>query len=107
MPYIYHTNQPNVGKYTSPMDGMGNYSQMPFPKQCCGAYSEQDYSWAAYSITFTLSIVISYLPSYRVSGSRREKTLPQLTLTLPNIAPENRPSQKEISSSNHSFSGTT
>ena len=21
--YIYHTNQPNVGKYTSPMDGMG------------------------------------------------------------------------------------
>ena len=22
--YIYHKNQPNVGKYTSPMDGMGN-----------------------------------------------------------------------------------
>ena len=21
--YIYHKNQPNVGKYTSPMDGMG------------------------------------------------------------------------------------
>ena len=21
--YIYHTNQPNVGKYASPMDGMG------------------------------------------------------------------------------------
>ena len=21
--YIYHQNQPNVGKYTSPMDGMG------------------------------------------------------------------------------------
>ena len=41
MPYIYHTNQPNVGKYTSPMDGMGNYSQMPFPKQCCGAYSQR------------------------------------------------------------------
>ena len=22
--YIYHQNQQNVGKYTSPMDGMGN-----------------------------------------------------------------------------------
>ena len=22
-PYIYHKNQPNVGKYTSPMDPMG------------------------------------------------------------------------------------
>ena len=22
-PYIYHKNQPNVGKYTSPMDGLG------------------------------------------------------------------------------------
>ena len=22
--YIYHKNQPNVGKYTSPMDPMGN-----------------------------------------------------------------------------------
>ena len=21
--YMYHKNQPNVGKYTSPMDGMG------------------------------------------------------------------------------------
>ena len=25
----YHTNQPNAGKYTSPMDGMGNFK--PFP----------------------------------------------------------------------------
>ena len=24
--YMYHKNQPNVGKYTSPMDGMGNDS---------------------------------------------------------------------------------
>ena len=24
--YIYHKNQPNVGKYTSPMDGMGKFN---------------------------------------------------------------------------------
>ena len=28
--YIHHKNQPNVGKYTSPMDGMGN--RVPFIK---------------------------------------------------------------------------
>ena len=28
--YVYHQNQPNVGKYTSPMDPMGNYKSTPF-----------------------------------------------------------------------------
>ena len=26
--YIYHKNPPNVGRYTSPMDGMGNWSEL-------------------------------------------------------------------------------
>ena len=29
--YIYHKNQPNVGKYTSPMDGMGELNQFVTP----------------------------------------------------------------------------
>ena len=30
-PYIYHTNQPNVGKYTSPMDPIWVQVSKPFP----------------------------------------------------------------------------
>ena len=30
--YINHKNQPNVGKYTSPMDPMGFAQQCPLPK---------------------------------------------------------------------------
>ena len=32
-PYIYHTNQLNVGEYTSPMDGMGTMGWWVFQKQ--------------------------------------------------------------------------
>ena len=51
-------------------------------------------------------IVINFLPFYRVRAEGKtslQVTLPSLKLT----APENRPSQKEMSSSNHQFSGTT
>ena len=33
--YIYHKNQPNVGKYTSPMDGMGMISSKTTTSALC------------------------------------------------------------------------
>ena len=33
--YIYHKNQANIGKYTSPMDGMGMISKLSYSGVLC------------------------------------------------------------------------
>ena len=75
--YIYHKNQPNVGKYTSPMDG----------------------SWV-FNHPFCISIeAISWFPfPTSASGERQEMSHPSVQVPLPN-AHMYHPSQ------HHSFWG--